>query len=228
MSVISGSLGAVMGSNAQTDAARSASDAQNYATTVQQQIYNQEVERNKPFYDVGTGAIPQYLKMLYGGYDMKESPAAQYELQQGSKTLNRQLAARGLLGSGNAAQRLAELSSGIAAKDYSDQYSRLVDALKLGTGASSSMGAASQTYSGAVGQGASNLGNLALQSGAARASLYSGLGGASGSALGTGLKLYDYGSKAGWWGGGSGATGAVSNSDIAGAYDNMEYLGMME
>jgi hypothetical protein len=46
--------------------------------------------------------------------------------------------------------------------------------------------------------------NSALQAGAdAQASFYSGLGGLTGKAASTGLKAYDTGQKAGWWGGAS-------------------------
>ena len=227
MSLISGSMGAVMGADAQTESANTAANAQNNATAMQKQIYDEEVKRNKPFYDVGVNAIPDYLKMLNGGYDMKESPSAQYSLTQGTKTLNRQLASRGLLGSGNAAQRLSELSSGVAANDYSQQYSRMLDALKLGTGASASMGAASSTYGNSLESGAQNLGNIAMNSGAARASLYSGMGGASGSALGTGLNIYNSGVKNGWWGSGAGSVGASEAVGGSGAATADEWSAYM-
>lgn len=219
MSVISGSLGAVMGSDAQTEAAQTAANAQNSATAMQYKMYQEDVARQKPFYDVGVGAIQNYLKMLNGGYNMKESPSAQYEMEQGTKTLNRQLAARGLLGGPTAAKRLSELSSSVAAKDYNDQYSRLLDALKLGTGASASMGASSNAYSGQLGQAASNLGNIAMNSGAARASLYSGMGGASGSALGAGLRGYQMGKDLGWWGSAATGIGGTAATDAA-LYDS--------
>lgn len=190
MSVISGTIGAVMGSDAQTEAANTAAEAQKSAQQVQKEIYNQQRSDFEPFRQVGVGAISDYQKMLNGGYNMQESPAAKYALQQGTKSMNRNLAARGLSGSGNAAQRLSELSSGIAASDYQNQYNRLADALKLGTGASSAMSQASNTYGSQVGQGAANLGNLANQSGQARASLYSGLGSASANTAAAGLKAY--------------------------------------
>lgn len=220
MSIVSGSLGAVMGSNATEAAAETAATAQNNATDVQRQIYDQQRKDFEPFRQVGTNAIGDYEKMLSGGYDMKESPAAQYQLQQGTKSLNRQLAARGLLGSGNAAQRLSELSSGVAASDYQNQYNRLADALKLGTGASSAMSQASNQYGANVGNAAANLGNIAMQSGQARAGLYSGLGGASANTFGAGVRAYDYGKNAGWWGG-SGGAAATNGAAAGGSYGVM-------
>jgi hypothetical protein len=193
MSVISGILGA----RATSNAADTAASAQANAAGVEQNIYNQQRADFEPYRQVGLGAIPDYQKMLTGGYDMKESPAAQYELTQGTKALNRQLAGRGMLGGGNAAQRLTELSQGIAAKDWNSQYSRLLDALKLGTGASASMGAASNTLSSNTQSGANSLANIYNTSGNTRAGLYSSMGLNSAA---VGLKGYQVGQQAGMWG----------------------------
>jgi hypothetical protein len=190
MSIISGTLGAIMGSNATESAANTAADAQRYATDIANQNYQQTRTDFKPFYDVGVNATSDYEKMLHGGYDMKESPAAQYQLQKGTVALNRAMAKRGLSGSGNAVNRLTELNSSIAASDWSNQYSRILDALKLGTGASSSMGAASNTNTSANQTGATNLGNIATNEGNNQASLYSGLGGQSANSAALGLKAY--------------------------------------
>lgn len=208
MSVVSGIMGANAQSNAADSAANSATQTNasqeriaNRALSQQQDIYNQDIARNKPFYDTGIAANANLNKMVNGGYDMKESPAARYALTQGTKGLNRQLAARGLLGSGNAAQGLGELSSGVAASDYSNQYSRLLDQIKIGTGASAAAGASSGTMSGAIGQNASALSgalganslaqqNAAYASGNARASLYGGIGQTGVNAVNTGINAY--------------------------------------
>jgi hypothetical protein len=232
MSVVSG----IMGANAQSDAANTAANSAsqtnssqeriaNQALGQQKDLYNQDIARNKPFYDQGVNALGNLNKMVNGGYDMKESPAAQYVLTQGTKGLNRQLAARGLLGSGNAAQRLGELSSGVAASDYSNQYSRLLDQIKIGTGASAAAGASSGTMSGAIGQNASALSgalgtnglaqqNAAYANGNARASLYGGIGQTGVNAVNTGINayrsgMYNSGGGGNWASDGS-AVGAVS------------------
>jgi hypothetical protein len=172
-----GLAGAAMGADATRYAANTAADAQNNALSVADRNYQQTRSDFMPFYNVGVGAIPDYQKMLNGEYDMKESPAAQYELMKGTRAMNRALASRGLSGSGNAVQRLTELNQSIAAKDWQNQYSRILDALKLGTGASSSMGAASQSNTAANQSAAGALGNIAINQGANQASLYSGTAG---------------------------------------------------
>jgi len=159
--------------------------------TAQKELYDADVARNKPFYDLGVGSIPTMQSMVSGNYNMNQSPAARYELQQGSKTLNRQLAARGLVGSGNASQRFAELSAGVAAKDYNDQYNRILDQIKIGTGASAQTGQSSSTYNSAVGQYGANVANAQGQAGQARASLYAGMGGLANNAVSTGVNAYN-------------------------------------
>jgi len=163
--------------SAQTESADKAMGVQNRALDIAQQNYEQQRADFQPYADVGKRAIPDYEKMLRGGYDMKESPAAQYQLQKGTQALNRALASRGLSGSGNAAQRLTELNQSVAANDWNQQYSRILDALKLGTGASASMGSAGNANTAANQSGAVNLGNILQNQGAANASLYSGLSG---------------------------------------------------
>jgi hypothetical protein len=191
-------LGGLMGGSSASKAAEASQYASQLETMVainaqqqQERLYNEQLAREKPFYDLGVESIPQMKSMVTGNYNMQESPAARYELQKGSTTLNRQLAARGLLGSGNAAQRLAELSSGVAAKDYNDQYNRILDQIKVGTGAAAAAGNASNTYNSAIGNAAQSIGNAQNQAGQARAALYSGQGGLANNMLNTGINAYN-------------------------------------
>jgi hypothetical protein len=163
---------AFLTANATGDAAEKSAQAQMYAANIQKQMYDESMARQEPFYQQGVNSLADYAKMLQGGYDMKQSPAAQYELQQGTKSMNRQLAARGLLGGGTAANRLSELSSGVAARDWQNSYSRLLDSLKLGTGASASMGQSGQNYGNQMGQGANALGQIYQNQGNNMASIY--------------------------------------------------------
>ena len=134
-----GALGSMYGADKAAEGSEKAAQAQMFAAMMQKKMFDEAMARQQPFYEQGISSLEDYAKMLKGGYDMKQSPAAQYELEQGTKALNRQLAARGMSGGGIAARRLAELSGGVAARDWQNQYSRLVDSLKLGTGAANSM-----------------------------------------------------------------------------------------
>ncbi|MFA5340720.1 MAG: hypothetical protein WC332_02980 [Clostridia bacterium] len=201
---------------ATSDAAEQSADAIKYAADVQKQIYQDQVNRQEPFYQQGISSLEDYAKMLKGGYDMKQSPAAQYELQQGTKTMNRQLAARGLLGGGTAANRLTELSSGIAARDWQNSYARLLDSLKLGTGASAAMGQSGQTYGNQVGNTAANLGNIYTNQGNNMASIYQNLANTmnnTGASVGSAFIRNSGGYNGGYSGGGYSGGGVNSLQD---------------
>jgi len=191
-------VGGVVASSSASKAAKASTNAakQQAATAtetlaLQKEMYDADVARNKPFYDLGVGSIPAMQSMVSGNYDPEQSPAARYELQQGSKSLNRQLAARGLLGSGNASQRYAELATGVAAKDYNDQYNRILDQIKVGTGASAQTGQSSANYNSSIGQWGSNTSNAQGQAGQAKASLYAGQAGLVNNTISTGINAYN-------------------------------------
>lgn len=186
----------------------------------QQRQYEDQKARFQPFYETGTGALEDYNKMLHGGYDMQESPAAQYQLQQGTKAMNRSLAARGLSGSGNAVNRLTELNSSIAASDWSNQYNRLLDGIKIGTGAAASAGQAGQNYANAMSNTASNLGNMYQNQANSLNSIYQN---AASSLSNNAMGIASVGTKAGWWGGSgsdSGFNGTTSDGSTMVGYEN--------
>jgi hypothetical protein len=187
-----GYLAASAGADAVSDAADTAAGAQNNATAVAHEQYDADIARQQPFYDVGRGAIPSFQRAISGApYDIAEDPAAQYERTIGTRALNRSLASRGLSGSGNAVNRLTELNMGVAARGWQNQYQRILDALKLGTGASASMGNASNAFTSANQSAANNLSNIAMQQGNTQASLYAGIPGATANTLATGLNAYN-------------------------------------
>ena len=234
MSIVSGTIAAFKGSEATENAATTAANAttsaasesaaatneaaklsyqaqQDYLNTATK-MYNTNISLLQPYYTVGTNAIPTYEKMLNGGYDMEESPAAQYQLTQSTKSLNRSLASRGLSGSGNAANRLTELNSSIAASDYQNQYNRILNALQIGQSSASAMAGVGSSYTNAAGQSANatsstanssastlanilqnasgTLSNIYTNKGNNQASLYSGLAGQSANTAALGLKAY--------------------------------------
>ena len=94
--------------------------------------YEQQREDLAPYREQGVASLEDYENMLRGDYDWQASPAAQWTLQEGLKTQNRQDAARGLSGSGGASARAGELSSQVYAADYQQQYQRILDSLNLG------------------------------------------------------------------------------------------------
>ena len=185
--------------NSASDVAETQAGAQNNATAQAREMYDLEVERMKPFYEAGKAQIPTFEQFLKTDYQPKGlgDATTKYELQTGTKALNRALSARGLSGSGNAANRMAELEMGVAARGegreyqrWQDQYAKILDALKLGTGASGQMGSASNTLTQQTQQGAQNLGNIAANQGANQASLYGGLTSGALNTAALGIKGY--------------------------------------
>jgi hypothetical protein len=129
-------------------------------TAVALALYQQERADQMPYYNLGINNLDDYQAMLSGEYDMTQSPAAQYALEQGNVAQARADAARGISGTGGAASREAERASSIAASDWENQYQRLLDAIQIGSGTSLNSGSsavnlASQTESAAAAEEAS-------------------------------------------------------------------------
>lgn len=195
MSIVSGSLGAVMGADATESAAETSAAATRDAAQVAKDIYKETSTNLKPYLDYGTSYLTDMKKMLSGGYDMNESPSAQYALSQGTKTLNRQLAARGLSGSGQASTALGDLANSTAASDYQTRYNMLQNALQTGVAAATQTGNAGAQLSSNAANTANTLSNIYSNRGNQLSSLYGGLGGAAASTAGSALKAYDLYSK---------------------------------
>lgn len=194
-----GTIGtALISAKAAGDASERTAESIDRATAEARRQYDLTTADFAPYKSTGTDALGDYQKMLHGGYDMKESPAAQYQLTQGTKALNRAMASRGLSGSGNAVNRLTELNSSIAASDWNNQYKRLLDAINIGTSA------AAKTAS-AGGQYVDNLNTTSSQTGAnewnnakALSSIYGNVGNSLSNSAANFAAL---GTKSGWWGG---------------------------
>jgi len=213
--------GAWLSGNASKSAAKEAAAAVRYATDEAKRQYEDTVTRFKPYAEVGTNALGDYQKMLYGGYDMQESPAAQYQLTQGTKAMNRALASRGLSGSGNAVNRLTELNSSIAATDWNNQYNRLLQAINIGTSATAGQASASGTYTNAVTNGGNSLANIASNEGNQLRSIYSkALSNLGNNMSNSALNTMALGTKAGWWGGSGTETGLTADGSTMVGYEN--------
>jgi hypothetical protein len=191
MSVVSG----IVGARAIGSAADTAAGSNRETLVAQQDIYEQEIARQEPFYDVGIEALDSFRTQAGLGGDAGEapplSPLAQWETEQFNLSQGRADAARGLSGSGGAASRQARGEREIAAADYQNSYSRILDALKLGTGASAQMGGASGTFSGQLGTAGQNAQALAIAQGNATAQLYSGTSANTMQGIGLGLEAYE-------------------------------------
>lgn len=168
------------------------------------------------FTDPVTGQKISYEDMVtkqLGSEAYQQSPEYQAQNALAQKALAQQRQARGLEYSApaSAAAQSAELSQKLTASDYANykadltnrynalrgqaatEYDRLTQQANLGLGATTALGSASQAA-------ASQQAAAAQQAGQAQAGLWSGLGGAAASSIGTGLQIANTGSNLGWWG----------------------------
>ena len=198
----------------QADAVSSAADtsaaASRYAADIQKQMFERQIELQKPWYDVGTRALPKLEAQanampaaFTGQVNLGQDPGYAFRLAEGQKALERQAAARGGLISGSALKAAQRYGQEMGSQEYANAYQRALDVYNAGvkreaTGynrlaslagvgqtAAGELASQAGTYGSNVGnltmQNAANQGNAALSMGNIRASQY----GTAGSALNT-------------------------------------------
>lgn len=240
-----GAYATMSAADAQAEAAKQASQssagAQVYATDVQKQMFDKQIELQKPWQEAGTTAVNRLAAGLAPGGEFgtkfsqtnwQQDPGYAFRLAEGNKALNQAAAARGGLISGNALKAAQRYGQEMGSQEYQNAFNRyyrereaMLNPLQslAGIGQSSA-----QSLSSAAGQTGANIGNLAmtnaanqgnalLAQGNARASAYSGLGSSIGQGLGgIGNYLRNYNSGGGYVSG----TGYTSASPSgAGVYD---------
>lgn len=111
---------------------------------------------------------------------IEESPYYKWQSEQALKTLNRQGAARGLLGSGAMLNRINESQRALGAEESQRQYGRLLDLVNIGRGAATTSGNAALTTGNTLSNiqmnNSNNQAQLGVLGGQNKASLYSNLG----------------------------------------------------
>jgi len=118
--------------NKQAKAAQSAADtsaeATNRATALQERMYNENVARQKPFYDVGVNALPELVNASrYTNFGMDQftaDPGYGFRLKEGQKALERSAAARGGLISGAALKAAQQYGQEMGSQEYMNAFNR--------------------------------------------------------------------------------------------------------
>jgi len=220
-------IGGAMASSAANKAAKTQAGAANQATALQREMWQKQLELQKPFYEAGlTGqnALLQYLGLggdktaaNYGagmqpftGADLATEPGYQFRLSEGVNALNKQAAARGGLMSGAALKEAARYGQDYASGEYQNAYNRYWNQRNQLLNPLQSLLGQAQTSAGTIGQAGQNYATQAGQNmmGAAnaRASGYVGGANALNQALGSAYKNYQnlpandpYGGQT-WWG----------------------------
>lgn len=204
-------IGGVMASNAASRAASTQARAANQATALQREMYEKNLELQKPFYEAGlTGqnALLQYLGLggdktaaNYGagmkpftGADLPTEPGYQFRLSEGINALNKTAAARGGMMSGAALKEAARYGQDYASNEYNNAFNRyytqrnqmlnpLQSLLGQAQTSAGNVGAAGQNYATQAGQNMMGAAN-------ARASGYVGGANALNQALGGAYRNY--------------------------------------
>jgi hypothetical protein len=204
-------IGGAVASRGASKAASAQQQAAEQASQVQREIFQKQTELAEPFRQAGITSQNELLRMLglggepgtpgYGSLgqqftaeQMQMDPGYGFRLAEGEKALERMQAARGGLLSGSAIKAGQRYGQEMASQEYQNAFNRAQALLGNRLGALGSLYGAGQTGTqqviGAAGQYGSNVGNLLMQSGQARASGYLGQANALSQALGQGAMGY--------------------------------------
>ena len=169
-----------------TGAAREAAQTANAAAerdlALRTRMYEEGIARQKPFYEAGVNALPQYVSGIQAGgelvrgftpADFTTDPGYAFRLSEGQKGLERTAAARGGLISGGALKAAQRYGQEMGSQEYSNAYNRFRDTQGLrrnalagvagyGPTAALSMNTAGQNY-------ATGAGSAGVLAGCARA-----------------------------------------------------------
>lgn len=249
-----GAYATMQAGEAQADAAKQAAQtsagAQVYATDVQKQMFDKQIELQKPWQEAGTGAVNRLAAGLGKGgeFDQRfsqtnwqQDPGYAFRLAEGNKALNQAAAARGGLISGNALKAAQRYGQEMGSQEYQNAFNRyyrereaqlnpLQSLAGLGQTSAQSLGGAASQYGANVGNlamtNAANQGNALLAQGNARASAYTGIGSSIGQGLGgIGNYLRQYNSGGGYQLG----TGTRGNAyAVSQGYEPLDYSGYQD
>jgi len=201
----------LLGANAANEAANTQAEAANRAADLQYKQYQEDVARQKPFYDVGVNALPELVKASkytpFGMQQFQQDPGYAFRLKEGQQALDRQAAARGGLISGGALKAAARYGQEMGSQEYTNAFNRYQAERQARLGPLQSLTGMGQTTAqqiGAAGSNmASNVGNAMGSAAAARASGYVGQTNALTSGLGTYLNYRQGNNMVNAMGGGS-------------------------
>ena len=168
--------------------------AMDRASELQYKQYQQDVKRQKPFYDVGVNALPELVSASrYEPFTMDKfqaDPGYAFRLSEGQKQLERSAAARGGLLSGGTGKALQRFGQEMGSQEYTNAFNRYQAERQARLGPLQSLTGMGQTTAqqlGGAGQNlATNVGNNIGSAAAARASGYVG----QANALTGGLNTY--------------------------------------
>ena len=190
-STLVGAYGANKAAKAQLQGAREGAAAE-------REMFDKQVALQKPFRDVGVNALPELVEASrYDPFTLEKfqaDPGYQFRLREGLKALDRTAAARGGLLSGAQLRGVTRFGQELGSQEFGQAFNRYNIGFQNRLNPLQSLAGFGQTstntLSNAAGQLGSNLSNLAVGAGNARASGYAGMANALASGIGQGVNYY--------------------------------------
>jgi hypothetical protein len=183
----------LMSSQASGDAADAQVGATEAMTREQRRQYDENVARQKPFYEAGINALPELVKASkytpFGMGQFQADPGYAFRLSEGQKALERSAAARGGLISGGALKAATRYGQEMSSQEFMNAFNRYQTENQAKLNPLQSLTGMGQTTGQQLGQAgqqmASNVGEAIGSGAAARASGYIGQANALTSGLGS-------------------------------------------
>lgn len=204
-------IGGAVASRGASKAAQAQTQAADQAAQVQREIFEKQTELQEPFRQAGITSQNELLRMLglggepgtpgYGtigapftAEQMQMDPGYAFRMEEGLKALERSAAARTGVLSGSMAKGAIRYGQEFGSQEYGNAFNRAQALMGTRLSALGSLYGAGQAAAQQVGQQAgqygTNVGNLLVGAGQARASGYLGQANALSSALGQGAMGY--------------------------------------
>lgn len=118
----------LLGARAASKAADTQAGAMDRASQLQYRQYQEDVARQKPFYDVGVNALPELVEASkyknFGMDQFQADPGYAFRLGEGTKALERSAAARGGLLSGGTGKALQRFGQEFGSQEYTNAFNR--------------------------------------------------------------------------------------------------------
>ncbi len=202
--------------------------AMDRASELEYRQYQEDVARQKPFYDVGVNALPELVAASkytpFGTEQFQADPGYAFRLKEGQQALERSAAARGGLISGGALKAATRYGQEMGSQEYTNAFNRYQAERTARLQPLQSLTGMGQTTAQQIGQQgqqmATNVGSNMGSAAAARASGYVGQANALTGGLNTYLNyqnsqnmvnaLRNRGGGGGYGGGGSAADYGIS------------------
>jgi hypothetical protein len=207
-SVLGNVAGAIIGGKASKKAANIQAASADRATELQREMYEKNIELQKPFREAGLSAQNKLLDYMgltpgaggkyardFGMADFQQDPGYAFRIAEGMKALDRTAAARGGLLSGAALRGATRYGQEMGSQEYTNAFNRyqtnranqlnpLQSLMGSGQTAAGNVANAGQNYANQAGQNYMNAGN-------ARASGYVGSANAWSNAIGNAYNQYN-------------------------------------